>query len=318
MFAAILGALFMAGVMTNDKLFLNAGDNSVLSNPMQMLVISSFIPAIALVWTISGELPSIPLCYMIGAFIAGTLWTVSNAAYFKVTQMTDDFDEVTTWDASNPVFMALIGIPFGITLTPRYWAGILVVACSLLALRYAFKGRAYVKNMKLYYGLLIVHVAALTGAMFWFDLLIKSLGQANYASLYIPYLAGQTVGFITLFSKTVRQDFIADAPKIKKLWWALVAGEAMYVASLSCLTWAMKGYPGAVVMALGGSYPFMIFMVGPFIRRSKLFWRFGDMEVAFPPQEGAGWKKAGVLIMNIGGLGMLAPQTAPKPGRSGT
>jgi len=34
MFAAILAALFMAGVMINDKLFLNAGENSVLSNPM--------------------------------------------------------------------------------------------------------------------------------------------------------------------------------------------------------------------------------------------------------------------------------------------
>lgn len=308
MFAAILGAVFMAGVMTNDKLFLNAGDNSVLSNPMQMLVISSFIPAAALLWALyGGGLTLIPHSYIIGAFVAGTFWTVSNAAYFKVTQMTDDFDEVTTWDASNPVFMALIGIPFGIALTPRYWAGILVVAGSLLALRYAFKGRAHVKNMKLYYGLLFVHVAALTVTMFGFDLLIKRLGQASYASLYVPYLAGQTVGFLALFSKTVRQDFLADAPKIKKLWWALVAGEAMYVASLSCLTWAMKGYPGAVVMALGGSYPFIIFMAGPFIRRNKFFRRFGDMDIAFPAQQGSGWKKAAILIASICGLGMLAP-----------
>lgn len=283
-----------------------------------MLVVSSFLPGLALLWAITGGgLPTIPLSYAIGAFFAGTMWTVSNAAYFKVTQMTTDFDEVTTWDASSPVLMALIGVPFGIALSPRYWAGILVVAVSLLALRYAFKGRAKVENMKLYYGLLFVHVSALTLTMFGFDLLIKSLGQDSYASLYIPYLGGQTVGFLALLSKDVRQAFQTDAPNIKKLWWALIVGEVMYVISLSFLTWAMKGYPGAVVMALGGSYPFIIFMAGPLIRRAKFFARFGDMEVAFPPQEGAGWKKAATLITNIGGLAMLAPQTAPKPGRSG-
>lgn len=313
MFVAIMAAVFMAGVMTNDKLFLNAGDNSVLSDPMQMLVISSFLPTIALIITLLGELPSIPLSYMISAFFAGSLWTVSNATYFAVTKMTTDFDEVTTWDASSPVFMALIGIPFGIALTPRYWAGILVVAMSLLALRYAFKGRAKVENTKLYYSLLLIHVSALTGAMFGFDLLLKKIGEDHYTSLYAPYLAGQTVGFLALLWPSVHHSFVTDAPKIKKLWWALILGEVMYVASLSCLTWAMKSYPGAVVMALGGSYPFIIFMMGPLIRRIKFFTRFGDMDVAFPSQKGSGLKKACILIGNIVGLGLLAPQGVPKP-----
>lgn len=309
MFAAILAAAFMAGVMVNDRLFLSAGDKPVLSDPMQMLVISSFLPAVALLWALSGGgLPSIPVHYMIGAFFVGTLWTVSNAAYFQVTKMTTDFDEVTTWDASSPVFMALIGVPFGIALTPRYWAGILVVTCSLLALRYAFKGRAKVENVQLYYGLLFVHLGALTGTMFGFDYLLKQLGPAHYASLYVPYLGGQTVGFLALLSGNLRQNFRMDGSKIKRLWWALLAGEVMYVLSLSCLTWAMKGYPGAVVMALGGSYPFMIFMAGPVLRRAKFFQRFGDVEVAFPPHEGQRWKKALVLIANLIGLGLLAPQ----------
>lgn len=311
MFAAIISAAFMAGVMINDRLFLSAGEEPVLSDPMQMLVVSSFLPALALMWTLTDGLLLISGSYMVGAFLVGTLWTVSNAAYFAVTKMTTDFDEVTTWDASSPVFMALIGVPFGIALTPRYWAGILAVTASLLALRYAFKGRAKVDNAGLYYLLLVVHVTALTGAMFGFDFLLKRLGQESYSSLYAPYLGGQTVGFLALMWPTVRQNFRADSPKIKKLWWALAVGETMYVASLSFLTWAMKGYPGAVVMALGGSYPFMIFMAGPLLRRARFFRRFGDAAVAFPAQEGAGWKKACVLVTNIVGIGMLAPQTVP-------
>ena len=312
MIVAILAAGFMAAVMINDRLFLSAGEKPVLSDPMQMLVISSFLPTAALLWALTGGgLSPIPAGYIIGAFFVGTLWTVSNAAYFHVTKITSDFDEVTAWDASSPVLMAIIGVPMGIALTSRYWVGIMVVAGSLLSLRYAFKGRAKVEKVKLYYALLVVHVAALTGAMLGFDFLLKRLGEQYYASLYVPYLGGQAVGFLALFSGNIRQAFRADAPKIRRLWWALAVGEAFYVISVTCLTWAMKGYPGAVVMALGGSYPFMIFMAGPVLRRMKFFKRFGDIEVAFPPYEGERWKKALVLIANLIGLGLLAPQTGP-------
>ncbi|OGI63366.1 hypothetical protein A2818_01510 [Candidatus Nomurabacteria bacterium RIFCSPHIGHO2_01_FULL_40_12] len=312
MLAAVLASVFMAVVMCNDRIFLSAGDEPVLSDPMQLLVVSSFLPAFSLVWALSGGLPSIPTIYVLGAFLAGTLWTISNAAFFAATKITTDFDEVATWDASSPGFIALIGIPFGITLIPRYWVGIAIMAGSLLALRYAFKGRAQVENKTLYYGLLVLHVGALTGTMFGFDFLLKWLGEGHYSSLYVSYLGGQAVGFLALLWPSVRRNFVADAPKIRRFWPALVLGEVSYVISLTMMTWAMKGYPGAVVMALQGTYPLIIMGFGELIRRIEFFRRFGDMQVAFPPQEGERWKKLTILIANVFAHGLLTPQTTPK------
>lgn len=313
MFAAVLSALFMAIVMANDRVFLS-GTTPVLSNSMEALVISSTIPALSLVWAVNGTgIPSIPLIYTIGAFLVGTFWQVSNGAYFMATKVTGDFGEVTAWDGSSPAWIAILGIPFGITLIPRYWVGIVLMSGSLLAFRYAFKGRAETKSMKMYYGLLVVHVGALTATMFGFDLLLKHVGQEHYTSPYIPYLGGQAVGFFALLSKEVRHAFRIDAPRIRRFWWALMAGEVSYIISLSLMTWAMKSYPGAVVMALQGTYPLIIWGLGEVIRRKQFFYRFGDMAEAFPSKEGERWKKAVILCVNVFAHGLLMPQTTPKP-----
>src|SRR3990167_7377657 len=132
MAAAVLSAGFMALVMCNDRVFLSSGDEPVLSDPMQMLVVSSVIPAIGLVWALTGGLSPISISYALGAFLAGTLWAVSNAAFFAVTKVTTDFNEVSAWDASSPAFMALLGIFFGIRLIPRYWVGIVMMSAGLL------------------------------------------------------------------------------------------------------------------------------------------------------------------------------------------
>jgi len=55
MLFAFLAAAFMAIVMINDRLVLSAGDDPVLSNSLQALVISSILPAGALIYTIFGD-----------------------------------------------------------------------------------------------------------------------------------------------------------------------------------------------------------------------------------------------------------------------
>ena len=308
MLCAFLAAAFMAIVMINDRLFLSAGDDPVLSNSLQALVISSVLPALALIATLSGELPSIPVTYTIGAFVVGALWTVSNGAYFRLTQVATSFDEVAFWDAQTPIFMALLGLLLGIQLIPIYWVGIIVLTATLSSLRWIFGGGAKVGSTGLgYKALLVVHVGSLTLALMGFDFLLKDLGEESYEGLLVPYLGGQTIGFLVLFSKKLRQNFRSDFPKIKRMWWALLGGEVAYVISLSLWTYAMNGYPGSVTSALAGGYPLLILIAGPLLRRMKFFEKFGDVKAAFPPAEGPWQKKVLGFLGEIVGAGFLRP-----------
>jgi len=250
------------------------------------------------------------MAYIIGAFVVGAMWTVSNGAYFRLTQVATSFDEVAFWDAQTPIFMALLGLTLGINLVPTYWIGILVLTATLSSLRWIFGGSAKTGSTGLgYKTLLFVHVGTLTLALFGFDFLLKRLGEGSYQSLLAPYLAGQSIGFFALFSKKLRQNFRSDLPKIKRLWWALLGGEVAYVISLSFWTYAMNGYPGAVTSALAGGYPLLILAAGPILRRMKFFEKFGDVVVAFPPVDGSWWKKTLVFFGEAVGTGFLRPMS---------
>ena len=308
MLAAFLAAVVMAVVMINDRLVLSSGDDPVLSNSLQALVISSTLPAGALIYALVGDLPPIPMAYTIGAFAAGAMWVVSNGAYFRLTQIATSFDEVAFWDAQTPIFIAILGLMFGIELVPMYWVGIMILATTLGSTRWLFGGGAKSGSTGLgYKALLVLHVGTLVFALLGFDVLLKQLGEESYQTLLVAYLSGQSLGFFALFSKELRANFHTDAPKIKRLWWALLVGETAYVISLALWTYSMNGYPGAATSALAGGYPLLILAAGPLVRRLPFFQRFGDVAAAFPPVEGSPWKKALILAGEAIGAAFLRP-----------
>ncbi|MCX6758275.1 MAG: hypothetical protein NTX14_01040, partial [Candidatus Nealsonbacteria bacterium] len=206
-----------------------------------------------------------------------------------------------------------LGAVVGIRLVHTYWIGILVLTATLGSIRFVFGGGTKEeRHGRAYKVFLVLHVGALTLALFGFDFLLKRLGESSYQALLIPYLAGQTTGFLALFSKKLRKNFVTDLPKIKRMWPALLGGEIAYVISLTLWTYAMEGYPGAVTSALAGGYPLLILMAGPLLRRAKFARQFGNVDEAFPKVEGSWWKKATIFLGEAVGVGFLRPM--PKRG----
>jgi hypothetical protein len=150
-----------------------------------------------------------------------------------------------------------------------------------------------------YVRLLSSHIFFLATSIVMLGYVVEQAGPMSSWPVIFGYIGGQTTGAAALVFKPVRQAFRRSAPKIGRFWWVFIVGEGSYVASLVCSGYSMNALHPAIAMAIGGTYPVMILMAGPFLRR------LGASEAAFP-EEQAMWKKGLVLAMNAIGLALLA------------